>query len=410
MAENKSNQRSLVVADIIIIGSSFIGLSTAMIMARQGLKIAILTNEDWSSQNSSKQSGRLFALSYRSCNILSKYGIIDDTSFSQIAQPILHIRAVDQESNAKVDFIPSDIGLRYFGYMIAEEVLRNELLKKVNSMEKITIIDCANISELSQDELAVSLSYRQNSSNTGDINTAKARLLLGCDGKNSVVRTFANIKTTTNDFNQVALAFDISHPSWNHDGIAVEKFYAGGPFAILPKIGGYVSSIIWTEKKSAANFLQNCSASNMEFLVRKRLDGYLGDDIKIITEPKFHKLQCTMATKLQCGRILLLGDSGHAIHPIAGQGLNLGMRDVELLCELVVEHHELGLDIGSSILGRQYAKKRKTDIKCMSFATSLINSIFSHDNLGLQVARRVGLKTFDKLDVVKNLCMMYAAM
>ncbi len=419
--------------DITIVGSSFIGLSAAIILAKQGLKIAIVTTENIS-QNISRrttaninqkltpqdqakpnqQNSRLFALSHRSSDILAKYQILIQEEFIKIAQPILHIRAVDQESTAKVDFLPADIGLQEFGYMIDEGLLKNQLLQKTIATKNIAIIDCANISDICETGTTINLTYQHQDSEADpvlrdQVKVLKSRLLLGCDGKNSVVRSLVRIKTKTHEFNQSALAFDISHPSWNHDGVAIEKFYAGGPFAILPKAGGYQSAIIWTEKKEAANFLENCSAQDLEFLAKKRLDGYLGDEVRIITEPKFHELKCVTAAKLEHGRVLLLGDSAHSIHPIAGQGLNLGMRDVETLAELVMEYHELGLDIGSWVLTSNYAKKRKYDIKLMTFSTSLINNLFSNQNIGLKISRRIGLKVFDRCSIIKNLAMMYAA-
>jgi 2-octaprenyl-6-methoxyphenol hydroxylase len=379
---------------IVIVGSGPIGLSAALLFAHHGIDVGIILNKKKLDSDGAGPA-RLFAIAHNSCELLKN--IVD---LSNISQAINHIRIVDNNSYAKVDFAPLDIGLNSFGCMIDESILIKLLYSKlVNS--NISIYEGAEDIEISAGEFF------------SDIKSSKATiqtpLIIAADGKYSSIRQKLAVQTKEYDYNQTAIVIDIRHSNWPHNGVAVEKFTPNGPFAILPKYeeNGTTSSLVWIEKGKFTN-LQWLTKDELKSLILRKLDGYLGD-IELISEPMIYSLKLVQSSTRFHGRVVFIGDAAQGIHPIAGQGFNLGLRDINELIKIISSYREIGLDHGSHELLNTYSKLREVDVAKMITSTTLINSLFANDILPLKIIRRVGLNLFDKIPSFKRIIMKYAS-
>lgn len=385
--------------DVVIVGSGPIALTTALLLSEY--RVAVILNK--SIQRQTNGPARLFAIAQNSYEVFSKLGLKE--KISEHGQPINHIRVVDDNSYSKVDFAPQDIGLKSFGYMIDEFVLL-ELLK-ARLQENPGKIDVYN----SSNDIKIEFREFFNHIISDDFQEISAPLVIGADGRGSLVRKLAGIQTTELDYNETAIVVDIMHPEWPHNGVAVEKFTPSGPFAILPKhdLNGSTSSLVWVEKgKISKSDIEFFDKKTLKSLIMKKLNSYLGD-IELASEPLTYSLKLLQASKRYGHRVVLVGDAAQGIHPVAGQGVNLGIRDVQGIVEMISESLEIGLDIGSQSLLENYSSSRDFDVKKMTMSTTFLVKLFGNDILPLKLLRRAGLKAFDKIGFVKSLAMKYAS-
>jgi 2-octaprenyl-6-methoxyphenol hydroxylase len=234
----------------------------------------------------------------------------------------------------------------------------------------------------------------------------RAALLVAADGIRSRLRSLAGIKTVTWSYPQAAIVANVRHER-PHNGVAVEHFLPGGPFAILP-LKGNRSSLVWTERKDDAARL----VEGDEFVFLAELERRFGrrlGEIALDGPRRSYPLGLILARDFVRPRFALLGDAAHGIHPIAGQGLNLGFRDAAALAESVVDAARLGLDIGSLDVLRRYERWRRYDTWQMGMMTDVLNRLFSNDLVPLRVMRDVGLGIVDRLPRLKELFIGEAA-
>jgi 2-octaprenyl-6-methoxyphenol hydroxylase len=378
--------------DLIIVGSGPIALAAALFF--KDLKIALVINHRPSELITSPV--RLFSLARESYNLLVKAGLLDQ--ILEEAQPINQIRVVDNNSYSKLDFFPATIGLENFGFFLEESYLARKLFQKLEEL-KIEIIQ-------SEDYI---LNLRSNCAELimGD-KKISAPLIVVADGKASPMRKKLGITTKEFDYKETAIILDIAHKTWPHRGIAVEKFTPSGPFAILPKYQGHgtESSLVWIEKTplEQADFA-SLTREQLHQLVAQKLDGYL-NPFELISDVKLFPLKLIQAKARYKDRIVLVGDAAQAIHPVAGQGFNLGLRDVKTLAKLVLEYKRLGLDLASAL--PKYSQSRNFDVELMIGFTGSVAKIFSNDLLPLKILRRGGLRLIDSLDEIKKVLIKYA--
>jgi 2-octaprenyl-6-methoxyphenol hydroxylase len=234
----------------------------------------------------------------------------------------------------------------------------------------------------------------------------KARLLVAADGGRSSLRTQAGIKTVSWDYGQSGIVATIGHTR-DHKGRAEEHFLPSGPFAILP-LSGKKSSIVWTEPNGEAARLVALPLSDFKAELERRFGLKLGE-IEVLSKPKAFPLGFTVARKFVADRLALLGDAAHVIHPIAGQGLNLGIRDAAALAECITDAARLGLDPGALEVLSRYERWRRFDTMGMSFATDGLNRLFSNNSGALKVLRDVGMGLVDRMPPLKNFFIKEAA-
>ena len=236
--------------------------------------------------------------------------------------------------------------------------------------------------------------------------SVRAQLLAAADGPQSKLRELAGIKTVKWSYGQSGIVATIGHER-DHEGRAVQHFLAAGPFAILP-LAGRRSSIVWTEPTAEADRLVALPPEEFHCELERRFGLKLGE-IEVLTPPRTHPLGFSVARDFVADRLALLGDAAHLVHPIAGQGLNLGLRDAAALAECVVEAARLGLDVGSPEVLRRYERWRRFDTTTMGFTTDALNRLFSNRSDALKFARDVGLGIVERAPRVKEFLAAEAA-
>ncbi len=379
---------------IIVVGGGPIGLTAAILLEKNSIDVAIVLDRHRIEKNIEFITpARLFAVAERSRDILNNLKLKNIESNSQ---KINHIRIVDNNSTAKVDFDPADIDLEDFGYMIDEKVLIKILYSKLLETS-VTVYESGNDIDISEDEFFIKLNNLQ----------IKSQLLIAANGKCSKIKEKLGIDTKEYDYKQTAIVIDIRHSSWPHNGVAVEKFTPNGPFAILPKYeeNGTTSSLVWVEKGIIKD-LKSLSKGVLKDLIMRKLDDYLGD-IELISEPLLYNLKLFQSKKRFKGRTVFVGDAAQSIHPIAGQGFNLGLRDVECLIKFICEAKKIGLDYKEIL--KNYSISRDSDVSSMVLTTTMINALFANGILPVKALRRLGLNLFDKIPYLKRFIMKHAA-
>jgi 2-octaprenyl-6-methoxyphenol hydroxylase len=239
-----------------------------------------------------------------------------------------------------------------------------------------------------------------------DANALSARLLAAADGARSSIRSKAGIATHGWSYDQSAIVVNVAHER-DHQGRAEEHFLPAGPFAILPLTGNR-ASIVWTETTAEAERIMALPDTDFDVELEQRFKLHLGE-IKVIGKRRAHPLGFFVARSFIAERIALVGDAAHLIHPIAGQGLNMGLKDVAALAEVIVDAARLGLDPGALDVLERYQRWRRFDTMAMGVATDGLNRLFSNRSDVLRLVRDVGLGLVDRLPVLKRLFIREAA-
>ena len=221
-----------------------------------------------------------------------------------------------------------------------------------------------------------------------------ATVLIGCDGRRSQVAERAGIRRSGWSYNQTALVCAIAHEA-PHNGIAHQFFMPPGPLAILP-LPGNKSSIVWTEETEEAKRIQSLNDEDYLEILRPRFGDFLGE-ISLAGKRFSYPLDLTLAEKFVSERVALVGDAGHGMHPIAGQGLNAGLKDVGALAEVLVMARRRGEDIGRIDVLERYQQWRRFDVASTVMATDAFNKLFSNDNSLFRLGRDIGLGVFNAL-------------
>jgi len=380
--------------DIAIIGAGYVGLTAALALKNSGFKVLVIEKRKLEISKKENEPSRLLAIAYASCNILKSFGFSED--FSKLGQPINAIKVMDANSSDFLEFNPKDIDVANFGFMIEEHILHEALLQ---SSKDIEIIDQIDIKSINQDQYSSTLELAN-----GTI--IHSKMCLVADGKHSKVRDMLGIETRKHDYKQYAVVCDLAH-EYDHCGVALERFLPTGPFGILPKKGGYVSSIVWSVENELMKSVKSLDKETMLSVISERFGDEYGE-LRLASDVRQFPLELVHAKQIYNGRFVLIGDSAHAIHPLAGQGLNLSIRDLDSLVSLIIKQKELGLDIGSSIMLEEYVKSRKFDNNLMIESTHGLNYLFSNSLLPVKFLRRKGLSIVNQIKPLKKWFMRYA--
>jgi len=382
--------------DIIIGGGGTIGLSCAIALSQQGFQVLILDKGNETIQTNHDFDGRNIALNSATVRFFQKTGVWD--KLHPVAQPINDIIVSDGTvsdgvaTESCLHFDAHDINAESFGYFVLNTYIHNALMQHIKTEKNITCIYNAQITDITYTENAVHIT-----DNNHYIHHAK--LLIAADGKNSFIRGFMNIGVSRTDFKQTAIVLAVGHEK-PHYGIAQELFLPTGPFAILPLLGNQ-TSLVWVENDTMAKALLNAPDAVFLYELERRFGDYLGK-INIASSKFIYPLKMQMAHNITARRTVLIGDAAHVIHPISGQGFNLGVRDIGYLCDILKYHAYAGLDIGSQNVETEYKNIRHKDITLLGNVTSTLNWLFSNDMCVLQASRRLGLGLVQKIPAVRN--------
>ena len=381
--------------NIIIVGSGLVGMTLALMLSRQQYKVLIL---DKSSKKEllEVKDFRTSAISQGSSRILKEISIWN--KIKNKAQPINEIYVSEGINSNELDFKSEALNEGPLGYIIDNTYLKKIVFKELLESNFVKFVGEVNIKDIKSSASSATIF-----SNKGNYN---APLIVGADGRNSKTRFFANIKSFFYDYNQVAFVFNISH-TLSHQSKALERFFTSGPLALLPMQNNNKksSSVVWTvDSQLKEKLLKNKNFRN-EF--EKKYAEAFGQITKT-SKPTIYNLNVVSCYEYFKERVVLVGDACQAIHPIAGQGLNLGLRDSYHLAKIISESLELGLDIGSRYVLKDYTNKRLIDKKLLIQATHRLNQLFSNNSVVIKAIRENGLKIFNKSSFLKKQSMMFA--
>jgi 2-octaprenyl-6-methoxyphenol hydroxylase len=383
--------------DVTIIGGGLMGMVMACSLAQNNVSVIVIEAEELAKINARESDGRTSAISSGSAKIFDSIGIWQD--LLKHSGEILDIRVSDGDSPLFLHYDHALVGDEPMGHIIENHIIRKALFERASKLKTLEILDSCRY---------VSIERNTNNAITTLENGDKitSALIIAADGRNSRVRSEASIHATQWSYNQSGIVCTVKHEK-HHHGVAVEKFLPAGPFAILPMCGGHHSSLVWTEKTNTTPLFMKMSDAEFLEQLQLRFGDFLGK-LEVVGNRFSYPLSLSLARQYSETRLALIGDAAHAMHPIAGQGFNLGIRDVPPLTQFIIEAKNLGLDIGSSSVLEKYSKARKFDNISMLAITDLLTRLFSNDIPPIKYARRIGLATVNKLPILKKFFIKHA--
>ncbi len=388
-------------ADVLIVGGGLTGLSLSCALAGAGLSVVLVDRMDPIDAAAPRYDGRTTAVALSSRRILEAIGVW--SGVSKVACPIDEIRVSDGDSPLFLHFDHREVGDAPFGYIVENRHLRQALSSRASMLENLTVHAPASVVSLDRGAHRVS-------ARLDDRSEIVCALVAGCDGRNSKLRQDARIPVTAWRYEQKSIVCTALHAR-PHRNVAQERFLPSGPFAILPMNddgdGRHRSSIVWTEDADVAPALVALDEAAFVGELDKRFGDFLGD-LAVAGGRWCHDLGFMHAASYTAQRLALLGDAAHVIHPIAGQGLNLGWRDVAVLAETLVDVHRLGLDIGAASVLDRCERWRRFDNATLAAVTDVLNRLFSNNILPVRVVRDLGLAVVDRLPPLKRQFMRHA--
>jgi len=380
--------------ELLIAGGGLIGQLLGVACAGSGLAVAIVDRQDPAALLADDFDGRSSAISYGSHKVLDAVRLWQE--IAPDAEPIREIRVADGDSPLFLHYdhreLESGVPL---GYIVENRILRRGLIDRVRSLPNLQFLAPLAVETVSTSALGATAAL-------SDGRQIRARLVAAADGRESPLRHAVGIQTVEWQYPQTGIVTTVRHQR-PHQGIAVEHFLPAGPFAILPMTGNR-SSIVWTERAELAPRLVDLSNAAFAAELAARFGDFLGA-VEPIGPHWTYPLNLLLAEKYVATRLALIGEAAHTIHPIAGQGLNLGIRDVAALAELVIDARRLGLDIGDETVLLRYQQWRRFDALALAAVTDSLNRLFSNSLRPVQLARDFGLAAVNRFPPLKRLLM-----
>jgi 2-octaprenyl-6-methoxyphenol hydroxylase len=382
--------------EIIICGAGMIGLTFALLMAKKKINVCIIDKND-KNLLFAQRDNRTTAISQGSYRIYKKLGIWE--KLNKKFQPINQIFVSEGLGAHDINFDCKNLKEGPLGFIVDNKLIKRTLLDEVSKSKYISYKYNTEISKINNEDLNKSFIE------TNNLNLY-FKMLVAADGRFSRTRYHANIKYYFHDYQQTAFVFNISH-SDKHQGIALERFFPTGPLAILPVNNSKInqSSVVWTVDSELAN--DNTFRKNFRNEFEKKYDNFFGK-LTSLSEIKRYPLNVFSCYDTFKKNIILIGDACQAIHPIAGQGFNLGLRDAFILAETLEKSRELGLEPFNFNLMKSYENMRKIDKSLLVNATHNLNSLFSGSGKFKSLFRKTGLKIFSQSNFLKNQSMLFA--
>ena len=381
--------------DIAIVGGGLNGPALALALAKAGLHVTLIDALDLKTRKNASFDGRSYAMALTSVRLLQ--GIDVWEAVADHAQPILEIKVTDGRAGEGpspffMHFDHAEIEEGPMGHMIEDRHLRYALLTAVADETNIDQMNGETVVAQTIDDAGITLSLASSKQ-------VRARMLVGADGRGSGTAARANIKRIGWSYGQTALVCALEHEKPHH-GIAHQFFMPPGPLAILPLTGNR-SSIVWSEKTTEAARINALPDLDYLDVLRPRFGEFLGD-ISLAGARYTYPLSLSLAHDMVAARVALLGDAAHGVHPIAGQGLNAGMRDVAALAEVIIDAQRRGEDFGSAAVLARYQEWRRFDNTALALATDTFNRLFSNDNALLRLARDMGMAAINALPSMRR--------
>jgi 2-octaprenyl-6-methoxyphenol hydroxylase len=387
--------------DVVIVGGGHAGGSLAALLASHGISTVCIDQDDPQKTLHQEFDGRTTAISYGSRQVLMAAGAW--SALEKEACAIKDIKITESGSPTLLRFLAQDVEAPAFGWIVENRHLRAALYRRLADLKNARHIAPAKVRdfERSEDNMIVHLADGQ---------TIKAQLVIGADGRNSFTRDWMGISTRGWSYQQRGIVCIVEHEN-PHQNIAVEDFRSEGPFAILPMandaLGKHRSSIVWTEHGPEKESSIHWDEETFNAALAERFPSSYGK-VRCAGKRFSYPLSLSHAQSYIAPRMALVADAAHAIHPIAGQGLNMGLRDVAELAELLIAAKEKRQDLGDPAILTAYENARRLDNMSMAAATDLLNKLFSNNIAPVRIVRKLGLRAISKIPAVREFFMKQA--
>lgn len=371
------------------------GLSLTALLATHGVDVTCVDRDAPPTQLQDSYDGRTTAISYGSQKVLAAAGVWDD--LLPHACPIETIKILDGDSPVLLEFDHTEVGNNPFGWIIENRLIRATLFERIQQLKSATHIAPAQITGVDANDAQAVVH-----TTAGDIH---GRLIVGADGRGSFIRQQMGIDDRSWSYKQRAIVCNVEHDN-PHNNVAVEHFRPEGPFAILP-LPGNRSSVVWTEHGPERMSAVHHDERTFNAGLSARFPDAYGN-VRLAGKRFSYPLSLIHAHTYISTRMALVADAAHGIHPIAGQGLNLGFRDIASLCDLIVKADQNGADPGSENLLNTYQRERRTDNMAMAGTTDILTRLFSNNIPPVSFARKMGLRMVSRFKPAKNFFMKQA--
>ena len=381
-------------ADVIILGGGLVGLALAAALDGAGLGAIVVDPADPATRKDVAFDGRTTAISSSSMRMLGTTGVLD--RLPEPGCPIQAIRVADGLAPGSLTFEPGEDG-EPLGVMHENRHLRAALLARAEAGPRIDLRWKAEIAEVVRDDFSGRVRL-------ADGSELSAPLIVGAEGRRSPSREAAGIRMARWSYRHTAIVSTLGHDR-PHENIAYEIFYPAGPFALLPMNdladGTHRSAIVWSIGDEKAAGLLKLDDAAFAAEAQAAMGGFLGE-IRLLSPRSSYPLGFHHAVRMTDRRLALVGDAAHAIHPIAGQGVNLGFRDAAALAEVLVDGARLGLDLGDAQLLARYQRWRALDAFSVALATDGLTRLYGVPGKAASAVRRFGMGLIDRLGPLKE--------
>lgn len=393
-------ESGIITTEVVVLGGGLAGLTMAAALATAGVPVVCIDQDSPDRQAGDDFDIRTTAIAYASMKVLEGSGVW--RHMEPHAGPMLDIRIADQFSPLFVHYDHKELAIdgehRPFGWILDNKDMRRALFARAAELPGLVHLAPARAVSVERGRTGTVVTL-------ADGRVVKGRLLIGADGRRSMAREGAGIKVRRWAYQQTAIICTIRHSEPNN-GVAVEHFLPNGPFAVLPMTENRCS-IVWSEKSSLADLYLKMPEDQFIEELQRRSGGYLGE-IELLTRREGWPLSVLLADRFIAERLALIGEAAHAIHPIAGQGLNLGLRDVAALAEVVVDAYRLGMDVGGPAVLERFQRWRRFDTVLLAAVCDGLVHLFSNNIPPVKLARDVGMAVVNRLPPVKRFFMRHA--
>ena len=393
--------------DIAIVGGGLAGSLAALALTDQGFSCAVIDAQDPATMQKAAFDGRTTAISYASARVFKRLGLWNRVAPE--AEAIRDILVTDGRAKSRFDdgavstfalhFDSRELGEETpLGWIAENLLLRETLFDAMGQAGDITLFAPAKRARTTYDAARATISL-------DDGREISAPLVIAADGRFSALRSEANIKVNQWRYKQTGIVATVAHER-PHEGVAQEFFLPSGPFAILPMTENR-SSLVWTERADAAGAYLTLDDENFTREIQNRFGDYLG--AVSLAGPRWsYPLAFHLSQSFIAPRLALIGDAARAIHPIAGQGYNLGVKDIAALVDVLSEGRDVGLDIGHLSVLQNYQRWRRFDSVSLALGTDILNRLFSNDIAPLRLARDIGMGAVGRIAPLRQFFMRQA--
>ncbi|WP_038499702.1 FAD-dependent monooxygenase [Candidatus Palibaumannia cicadellinicola] len=380
--------------DIVINGGGIVGLALACGLQQNNLQIAVIEDQTLQSLLSVHNSTlRVSAINAASRRLLQYLQVWNEIT-TQGANPYRKIEVWNQSSYVKISFDSCQLGYQQLGHIIENTVIQKALLHRISQLSNVTLFTSISLKNITWYEHEVLMTLN-------DDRRLTARLVVAADGANSWLREYVNIPITFWDYQHYALVATV-RTERPHENIARQAFHHNGILAFLPLIDPYLNSIVWSLHSDLAQQLLVQSDANFNIALAKNLNLALG---LCQLQGKCHKFAISIryARSFAAHRLVLVGDAAHTIHPLAGQGVNLGLMDVAELISQIQQLNKTDKDIGNYSYWRHYERNRKYSAAQMLTGIECFRQLFCGNHLSIKLLRGIGLRLVDRIPGIKQI-------